>query len=74
MKTFVYMNHRIRDPKNVNSPTPEPVITVQRGRHRTYCNRVEIRGPSVVRFGRLRAHGHDVRAWVETEADVRIVP
>lgn len=73
MKTFVYINHLIRDAKNVGSRTPEPVITIQRGRWRTYCNRVEIRGPSTVRFGVLKAHAHDVRAWIETDAEVRVL-
>lgn len=73
MRAYIYMNHLIRDAKNVNSKTPEPVITVQRGNERIYCNEVAIDGPSRVRFGRLHAHGHDVRAWVETDAEVRIV-
>lgn len=72
MRAFVYMNHHIRDARNLASPTPEPVITVQRGRYRIYCNEVELRGNVRVRFGRLKAHGHDVRAWVEADS-VRVI-
>jgi hypothetical protein len=61
------MNHQIRDAKNLESKTPEPVITIQTGNARVHCNSVEIVGKVTVKFGRLRAHGHDVRAWVETD-------
>lgn len=71
-KNYIYMNHHIRDRENLRSRTPEPVVTVQCGPLRVHCNRVDIldrRGRVVasVRWGRLRAHGHHVHAWVEAD-------
>jgi len=73
MKAFIYMNHWIRDPANAKSKTPEPVITVQVGSNRTYCNEVEIYGYARVCTGKLPTPGHDVTAWVECrDSDLRI--
>lgn len=67
-KSYIYMNHHIRDAKNLESAAPEPVITIQTGNTRVHCNSVEIVGKVSVKFGKLKAHAHDVRAWVETDS------
>lgn len=73
MKTYIYMNDKIKDKSTVDSKTPEPVITVQQGKTRIYCNNVRVKGPSNIKFGTLKAHGHDVRAWVETNSKVEVI-
>jgi hypothetical protein len=71
---YVYMNHRIRDPK-----TKGPVIVVQAPDETREANEFEIifRGQPIGRV-KFDAHGlaacetHDVRAWVEFEDDVEL--
>lgn len=66
-KTFIYMNHHIRD-----AHPARPVITVQRGNRVRYANEVELRvGGQVIGRVRFRKSGlraaknHRVRAWIE---------
>ena len=73
MKTYIHVNqHKIR--ANKKHGTNEPVITVKQGKKNTYCHSVEVRGPSVVRYG-----GNEkpilpcgARVVIETESEVRI--
>lgn len=73
MKTYIYMNHHIRDKANLKSRTPEPPITVQKGKHRIHANSIFIKGPSEVGWGELPAHGHVVHAWIETDSEVEVL-
>ena len=76
MKTTIFMNHHIKDPK-----TTEPVITVMKGGQAVYTNKAEIvvdgRVVAVVRY---RADGrgsgsrhHHVRAWIETSEHIKVL-
>lgn len=75
-KTRIHVNqHNVRS--NKSKGTNLPVITVKQGRKNTYCNEVEILGPSrVVYCGTgdqkpLLSCG--ARVVIETEAEVRII-
>jgi len=77
MKSKIHVNqHHIRT--NKTKGTDLPVITIKRGRTNTYCNEVEILGPSKIIYS---GAGCDVKALlgcgarvvIETEAEVRVV-
>lgn len=77
MKKYIHVNqHRIRS--NKSKGTSLPVIAIKQGRKNTYCNEVEILGPSRVIYG---GHGCDVkpllscgaRVVIETEGEVKII-
>ena len=74
MITRIHVNqHHIRS--NKTKGTNLPVITVKQGKKNTYCNEVEILGPSRIVYG---GSGKDTkpllscgaRVVVETRADV----
>lgn len=73
-KKYIHVNqHKIR--ANKKNGTNEPVITIKEGRKNTYCHAVDIKGPSVVKYG-----GNDkpllpcgARVVIETEADVEVI-
>ena len=76
MITRIHVNqHNIRS--NKTHGTDIPVITVKQGRKNTYCNEVEILGPSKIIYG---GHGMDAkpllscgaRVVIETESEVKI--
>lgn len=75
MKTFIYMNHFIKNPGN-----EEPVIVVQRGGKRVYAEEVGIfdsRGVMVARVVTGDVHGaqHDVKVHVEVvDGRVEVLP
>lgn len=72
-KKYIHVNqHRIR--ANKKNGTDYYVIAVKEGKTNTYCNSVEILGPSKVIYG-----GNDkpllscgARVVIETEAEVKI--
>lgn len=77
MKTKIHVNqHNIRS--NKTKGTDLPVITIKQGRKNTYCNEVEILGPSRIIYS---GAGCDVsplmscgaRVVIETEAEIKIV-
>lgn len=77
MKTRIHVNqHNIRS--NKSKGTDLPVITVKRGKTNTYCNEVEILGPSRVVYS---GPGCDTKAIlscgarvvIETESEVNII-
>ena len=73
MKKYIHVNqHKIR--ANKKHGTNEPVITIKEGRNNTYCHKVEILGPSKIRYG-----GNEkpilscgARVVIETESDLII--
>jgi hypothetical protein len=76
-KTRIHVNqHNIRSNKTMG--TDLPVITIKKGRTNTYCNEVEILGPSRIIYS---GSGCDVKALmgcgarvvIETESEVRII-
>jgi hypothetical protein len=77
MKSKIHVNqHHIRS--NKTKGTELPVITIKQGRKNTYCNEVEILGPSRIIYG---GSGCDAKALmscgarvvIETEAEIRII-
>jgi hypothetical protein len=76
-KTRIHVNqHNIRSNKTMG--TDLPVITIKKGRTNTYCNEVEILGPSRIIYS---GSGCDIKALmscgarvvIETESEVRVV-
>jgi hypothetical protein len=76
-KTRIHVNqHNIRS--NKTTGTDLPVITIKRGRTNTYCNEVEILGPSRIIYS---GSGCDTKALlscgarvvIETESDFRVI-
>ena len=77
MKSKIHVNqHNIRS--NKTKGTDLPVITIKQGRTNTYCNEVEILGPSKIVYG---GHGCDAqpllgcgaRVVIETDAEIKII-
>jgi hypothetical protein len=77
MKTRIHVNqHHVRS--NKTKGTDLPVITVKQGKKNTYCNEVEILGPSKIIYC---GSGNDVkpilscgaRVVIETESEVNII-
>lgn len=76
MKTKIHVNQQnIRS--NKTKGTDLPVITVKQGRKNTYCNEVEILGPSRIVYGGAGCDANPLiscgaRVVIETEAEVLI--
>ena len=76
MKTKIHVNqHNIRS--NKTKGTDLPVITVKQGRTNTYCNEVEILGPSKIIYSgpgcdTKTLMGCGARVVIETESEVII--
>ncbi len=77
MKTKIHINqHHIRS--NKTKGTDLPVITIKQGRTNTYCNEVEILGPSKIIYS---GNGCDVkpllscgaRVVIETNSEINII-
>ena len=77
MKTYIHVNqHHIRS--NKTKWTNLPVITVKQGKKNTYCNEVEILGPSKVIYGGEGCEAKPLlscgaRVVIVTESEVRII-
>ena len=76
MKTKIHVNqHHIRS--NKTKGTDLPVITIKQGRKNTYCNQVEILGPSTIVYcgagdeSPLLSCG--ARVVIETESEIRVI-
>jgi hypothetical protein len=76
-KIRIHVNqHNIRS--NKTKGTELPVITIKQGRKNTYCNEVEILGPSKVIYS---GAGCDTKALlscgarviIETESEIKII-
>ncbi len=77
MKNNIHVNqHHIRS--NKTKGTDLPVITIKQGRTNTYCNEVEILGPSKIIYS---GNGCDVkpllscgaRVVIETNSEINII-
>jgi hypothetical protein len=74
-KKYIHVNqHHIRSNKKGNPP--KPVITIKEGKKNTYCNEVEILGPSKIRYC---GEGDEkpilscgARVVIETESELKI--
>ena len=77
MKKRIHVNqHHIRS--NKQKGTNLPVITIKEGRTNTYCNEVEILGPSKIIYSGAGCDtkallGCGARVVIETESDINIV-
>ena len=76
MKSKIHVNqHHIRS--NKTKGTNLPVITIKQGKKNTYCNEVEILGPSKIVYGGsgdekpLLSCG--ARVVIETESEIKII-
>ena len=77
MKTYIHVNqHNVRS--NKTKGTDLPVITIKQGRKNTYCNEVEILGPSKIIYGGEGSDAKPIltcgaRVVIETEAEIKII-
>ena len=68
--------HHIRS--NKQKGTDLPVITIKEGKTNTYCNEVEILGPSKVIYGGSGCEAKPIlscgaRAVIETTSEIKII-
>mgnify|MGYP000029089259 CR=1 FL=1 len=65
--------HHIRS--NKTKGTDLPVITIKEGKTNTYCNEVEILGPSKVVYGENgeKILGCGARVVVETDSEYKVI-
>jgi hypothetical protein len=77
MKTKIHVNqHHIRS--NKAKGTDLPVITIKQGKTNTYCNEVEILGPSKIIYAGVGCDtkallGCGARVVIETESEIKII-
>jgi hypothetical protein len=77
MVTKIHVNqHHIRS--NKTKGTDLPVITIKQGRTNTYCNEVEILGPSKITYGGAGCEakpllGCGARVVIETKSEIKII-
>ena len=76
MKTGIHVNqHNIRS--NKTKDTDLPVITIKQGKKNTYCNEVEILGPSKLTYcgsgDQKPIFSCGARVVIETEAEIKII-
>jgi hypothetical protein len=77
MKTRIHVNqHHVRS--NKSKGTDLPVITIKQGKTNTYCNEVEILGPSKIIYSGPGCEtkallGCGARVVIETECEIKIV-
>jgi hypothetical protein len=77
MKTRIHVNqHHIRS--NKQKGTDLPVITIKQGKANTYCNEVEILGPSRIVYSGPGCDtkallGCGARVVIETESEIKII-
>ena len=71
MKTFIHVNQAlIRSNRKVNSEERVPVLTVKTYKTNTYCDSVDIKGPSRVVYSPDKPLSCGARVWIETEGEV----
>ena len=76
MKTRIHVNqHHVRS--NKTKDTDLPVITIKQGRKNTYCNEVEILGPSRIVYcgsgDKKPILSCGARVVIETESEIKII-
>ena len=77
MKTKIHVNqHHIRS--NKTKGTDLPVITIKQGKKNTYCNEVEILGPSKITYCGTVTDTKPIlscgaRVVIETESEIKII-
>ena len=72
MKTRIHVNQH-----NKTKDTDLPVITIKQGRKNTYCNEVEILGPSRIVYcgsgDKKPVLSCGARVVIETESEIKII-
>ena len=76
MKTKIHVNqHHIRS--NKTKKTDLPVITIKQGKNNTYCNEVEILGPSIIKYcgsgDEKPLLNCGARVVIETDSEIKII-
>jgi hypothetical protein len=77
MKTKIHINqHHIRS--NKTKGTDLPVVTIKQGKKNTYCNEVEITGPSKIIYSGSGCDTKSLlscgaRVIIETESEIKIL-
>lgn len=77
MKTKIHVNqHHIRS--NKTKGTDLPVITIKQGNKNTYCNEVEVLGPSRIIYCGSGTESKPIlscgaRVVIETESEIKII-
>lgn len=76
MKSKIHVNqHNIRS--NKKKGTDLPVITIKQGKNNTYCNSLEILGPSKITYSgsgdKPPILSCGARVIIETDAEIRIL-
>lgn len=73
MKTIIHVNQaHIRSNRKASPDEIVPVLTVKTYKTNTYCNSVEIAGPSRVVYSPHKPLSCGARVWIETESEVKI--
>jgi hypothetical protein len=73
MKTIIHVNQaHIRSNRKVDPEERIPVLTVKTYKTNTYCNSVQIKGPSKIVYSPDKPLSCGARVWVETEHEVII--
>jgi hypothetical protein len=73
MKTIIHVNQaHIRSNRKVDPDERVPVLTVKTYKTNTYCNSVQIKGPSKIVYSPDKPLSCGARVWVETEHEVII--
>lgn len=71
MKTVIHVNqHFVK--ANAKDGGKRPVLTVKTYKSNTYCNKVEILGPSTVVYSPDKPLSCGARVWIETLGEVVI--
>jgi hypothetical protein len=76
-KTKIHVNqHNVRS--NKTHGTELPVITIKKGKTNTYCNEVEILGPSKIIYAGSGCDAKPLmscgaRVIIETESEIKII-
>jgi len=75
-KKCIHVNqHHIRN--NIKGGEPKPVITIKEGKKNTYCNEVEILGPSKITYcgeGDVKPLlSCGARVVIETQSEINIL-
>ena len=63
--------HHIRS--NKKHGTNKPVITIKTSKDNTYCNEVQIEGPSKIIYNPDKPLSCGARVWIETRSNINII-
>ena len=73
MKTIIHVNQHVIK-KNAREGTNDPVLTVKTYKTNTYAHEVLVKGASKVVYSADKPLSCGARVWIETEAEVEVMP